>query len=278
MPRQVSRSQLQSQIRQVQARNRQAVNNYNREVQAYNSRVRANRDRLRRELERLNRTPTRVAVRYTVYHRSVMTLQESFSRLEAVAGDASWGGDDALFEMSEAEAANSVAVLNALSAETPPVTLGAREVAELQATTIGDELASIDADLDRRWSGALFALHPSNPDAGRHFCTSSREMLDSILKQAAPDHDVLAADPDAPKTEQGSPTRHARVVYCLRRRNLYDDSLATFIDDDIENIVTLFREFNDGTHGHAGRFDLAHLRAVKLRVEDAIRFVAQILH
>ena len=265
-------------MRQAQARRRQAVSKYNREVRAHNSRVRANRDRRRRELQRLSRTPIRVAVRYTVYHRSVMMLQESFDRLEAVAESASWDGDHALFDMSEAEAANSVAVLNALNAETPHVNPGEREVTELQATTISDELARIDADLDQRWRGALFALHPGNPDAGRHFCTSSREMLGRMLKQAAPDHDVLVADPGAPKTEQGSPTRRARVVYCLRRRGSSNDSLAAFIDDDIENVVTLFHEFNHGTHGHAGRFDLVHLRAIKLRVENAIRFVAQIIH
>ena len=278
MPRRVSRSQLQTQVRQAQARNRQAVNNYNREVRAYNSQVRANRDRRRRELERLSRTPTRVAVRYTVYHRSVMTLQESFNRLDAIAETASWDGDDALVEMSEAEAANSVAVLNALNAESPLVTPEEHEVAELQATTIGDALARIDGDLDQRWRGALFALHPRNPDAGRHFCTSSREMLDSMLKQAAPDHHVFAADPEAPKTKQGSPTRRARVVYCLRSRGSYDESLASFIGDDIENVVALFQEFNTGTHGHAGRFDLAQLQTIKSRVEDAIRFVAHIIN
>lgn len=284
MARRISASQFQNQLRQAQARQRQAankyrqaVNRYNSEVRTHNARVRANRDRLRRELQRLSRTPTQVKVRYTVYHRSVMTLQESFNRLEAVAETASWRGDDTLVDMSEAEAANSVAVLNALAAETPQVQPGESEIAELQATTIGDELTRIDTDFDRRWRGALFALHPSNPDAGRHLCTSSREMLDSMLKRGAPDRDVLAANPQASKTEHGSPTRRARIVHCLHRRGSCDDSLATFIDDDIQNITALFQEFNDGTHGHAGRFDLAQLRAIKLRVENAIRFVAQII-
>ena len=297
--RRVSRSQIQSQLRQAEARQKQAVNKFNREVRAHNARVRvrqqqavnrynrevrahnaqvrAHRDRLRRELQRLSRTPARVTVQYTVYHQSVMMLHESFRRLETVAEAASWNGDDELFEMSEAEAANSVAVLNALNTQAPLVTPGEREIAELQATTIGDELTQIDAEFDQRWRGALFALHPSNPDAGRHFCASSREMLDSMLKQAAPDHQVLLADPGAPKTERGSPTRRARVVYCLRRRGQYDESLAGFINDDIDNILTLFQEFNTGTHGSAGRFDLAQLRAIKLRVEAAIRFVAHIV-
>ena len=40
--------------------------------------------------------------------------------------------------------------------------------------------------------------------------------------------------------------------------------------------MTLFDEFNSGTHGHAGRFDLATLTAIKGRVEGAIQFVTPI--
>ena len=283
MARRVSPSQLrQAQARQRQALSRynaevrRAVNDHNRKARAHNARVRANRDRLRPELHRLSRTPTRTTVRHAVYRRSVVTLQESFSRLEAIAEADAWSGDDEMFDLSEGEAANSVAVLNAMIAESPQGTPSEHEIAELQATTIGDELARIDSDLDQRWRGALFALHPDNPDASRHFCSSSREMLDDMLKQAAPDDDVLAASPHAPRTEQGSPTRHSRVVHCLHRRGSFDESLAAFIDADIENVVTLFRQFNDGTHGHAGRFDLVELRALKLRVEDAVRFVTRI--
>ena len=290
MARRVSRPQLQSQLRQAQARRRQAINKYNsgvrkfnravadhnRQARARNTRVRANRARLRRELQRLSRTPVSTVTRYRLYHRSVVTLQESFSQLEAIATAAAWNGDDALFELSEGEAANSVAVLNALVAETPHATPAAHEIAELQTTTIDDELARIDPDLDQRWRGALFALHPSNPDAGRHFCTSSREMLDKMLMQAAPDHEVFAANSNAVKTDNGSPTRRSRVEFCLNRSGSFDDSLAAFVDADLKNVIALFEEFNHGTHGRAGRFDLAQLRAIKLRVEDAVRFVARI--
>lgn len=282
MARRVSPSQLrQAQARQRQALSRynaevrRAVNDHNRKARAHNARVRANRDRLRRELQRLSRTPTRTTVRYTVYRRSVVTLQESFDHLEAIAEADAWSGDDELFELSEGEAANSVAVLNALVAETHQGTPSEHEIAELQATTVGDELARIGWDLDQRWRGALFALHPSNPDASRHFCSSSREMLDYMLKQAAPDGEVFSANPHAQRTEQGSPTRRSRVVHCLHRRGSFDESLAAFIDADIENVVTLFRQLNDGTHGHTGRFDLVELRAIKQRVEDAVRFVAR---
>ena len=290
MARRVSRSQIQSQIRQVQARQRRAVNtynsavrevnravgDYNRKARAHNARVRANRARLQRELQRLSRTSTSTVVRYRRYHRSVTTLQESFGRLEATAEADTWIGDDALFEMSAGEAANSVAVLNALVTEKAHGAPTEREIAQLQATTLSDELSQIDPDLDQRWRGALFALHPINPDAARHFCTSSREMLDTMLTQAAPDLDVFATNPSAARTEQGSPTRRSRVEFCLHRTGSFDDSLAAFVDADIKNVITLFEEFNHGTHGPAGRFNLVQLRTIKLRVEDAVRFVSRI--
>ena len=207
----------------------------------------------------------------------MIALQESFNQMEATAEAGTWGGDDAMLEMSEGEAANSVAVLNALVAETPHETPAEREIAELQTTTIDDELARINPDLDLRWRGALFALHPRNPDAGRHFCASSREMLNDMLRWAAPDHDVFAANPKAQRTEQGLPTRRSRVEYCLIRSGSFGDSLAAFVDADLENVITLFEEFNHGTHGRADRFDLVQLRAIKLRVEDAVRFVARII-
>ena len=46
-----------------------------------------------------------------------------------------------------------------------------------------------------------------------------------------------------------------------------------FVNEDVEDILKLFRMFNDGTHGAAGRFDLNELVAVKQRAESGIRFL-----
>ena len=290
MARRVSRSQIQSQIRQAQTRRRQAVNkynsairkvnrdigDYNRKARAHNAQVQANRARLQRELQRLSRTSTSAEVRYRSYHQSVTMLQESFDRMERTAKTVAWGGDNTLFDLSEGETANSVAVLNALVTETTHVAPTEPEIAQLRVTTLSKELLQIDPDLYQRWCGALFALHPSNPDAARHFCTSSREMLDTMLTQAAPDKDVFATNPNAARTKQGSPTRRARVEFCLRRTNSFDGSLAAFVDADIQNVITLFQEFNHGTHGPAGQFDLVQLQTIKKRVEDAVRFVSRV--
>ena len=40
-----------------------------------------------------------------------------------------------------------------------------------------------------------------------------------------------------------------------------------------DNVLTLFRDFNNGTHGHAGRFTITQLNALRIRVESAIRFI-----
>jgi len=55
------------------------------------------------------------------------------------------------------------------------------------------------------------------------------------------------------------------------------DELEAFVEEDISNVVALFREFNSGTHGGAGRFTITQLTTIKRRVEDAIRFLHRIL-
>lgn len=41
----------------------------------------------------------------------------------------------------------------------------------------------------------------------------------------------------------------------------------------MNNVLGLFREFNNGTHGHAGRFTITQLSALRTRVESAIGFI-----
>ena len=255
-----------AEARRVNAHNKRAVDNYNR-------RVRAHQNRLLREIARLKASTN---VRNTAHRRSVFTLTESFDRLEAEAESGEWSGSEELFDLSESETANSVGALNSLLAEPSVDPATVEEVATLRATSITDQLSALDPDLDARWRGALFALHPENPDASRHFCTSSRELLSSFLEVVAPDAEVLAADPNCQLTPNGSVSRRARVRHCLIRQGAHNRELESFVEADLENVVSLFDEFNSGTHGHAGRFDLETLTAIKGRVEGAIQFVARI--
>jgi hypothetical protein len=139
-------------------------------------------------------------------------------------------------------------------------------------------LQAISADLGDRWQGALFALSPRNPDAARHFCTSSREIITRILDAKAPDADVIAVLPDCPRTPQGTPTRRAKIRYFLHLQGMSLAELESFIESDMDNVVQLFEVFNAGTHGSAGAFDLAQLQAIRKRVEDGILFLSRIMH
>ncbi len=285
MVRRVTPSQLKSQLRQIEQRHRQAVskynnavrrtvNDYNREVRAHNSRVRANQHRLRNEIAKLNSRPVTVR-RHVRYEASVQVLQSSFARVETASQRPSWRASDDLFDLTEGETANSVAVLNALS-DSATVSHEVDD-AELRASVIGDQLVSIDPDLHARWGGALYALSPQNPDAARHFCTSSREILTRILDTAAPDAEVLAANPTSETTRDGQVTRRARIEHCLRRRGNDEAELVDFVEDDLDDVIALFGDFNDGTHGSAGRYSLTQLGALKIRVEHAIQFLHRIV-
>lgn len=246
------------------------IDKYNRDVTAYNAKVRQNRARRKTEVERLNRALQRSRVTTTRHSSSVVNLQRSFANLEESGVSARL--PDELRDLSEGEVANSAAALSALVEEGASV----ETEDELKKTVIGDELGDVDPDLDARWKGALYALDPRNPDAARHFCTSAREMLDRLLSKLAPDPEVIAANPDYPKTPDGDVSRRARIWHCLAESGYSDESFVDFVDDDIENVIDLFREFNSGTHGDAGKFSIGQLVALKQRAEDAIVFVCRI--
>ena len=286
MVKRVNMSQLRSQFRQIESKQRQAVNKYNQAVRnlnqavnnynsaarAHNAKVRANQQRLARELARLQSRPT--SSRYVRYSTSVQTVQTSFRRVEATADSGAWADQRNLLDFAESEAANSAAALNTLLDDRR----GADDADEgrLRDTVLTTELRDIDPELDSRWRGALFSLSPKNPDAARHFCTSAREILASILTSQAPDNAVKAALPGFAPTPQGGVSRRARIHYLLGRTGDDVDGLAAFVEDDITSVITLFDDFNGGTHGPAGRLSLTQLAAIKQRVEGAIQFLHRI--
>lgn len=260
-------------VSRVNQKNKQAVDNYNREARAHNSRVRANQQRMKNELAKLSRQP--VTTHYTVYRTSVQTLHRSYVDLDQRSETRDPNpAYDRLLDYSEREVANSLSVANVLSGEG-----GAEEAGdELQNAALTDELRKISPDLDNRWQGAVFALSPRNPDAARHFCTSAREVITEILEIKAPNRDVLALFPsEVVSKEKPIPTRRAKIKFFLYRKGMRDDALEDFVEKDVNNILELFRVFNDGTHGSAGKFDLSQLTKIRKRVEDGIMFLAQIV-
>ena len=282
MARRISPSQMRSKMRQAQSKIRQAQNKrkqainkysqaartYNSKVRTHNARVRANRDRLKRELQKLSRATSKP--QYVTFRTSVETVQRSYTVLESRA-DADVYGEryDRFLDLSEREAANSASVMNALEGEAPENETDE----ELPASEIDHILDAISKDVHDRWHGALYSLNPKNPDAARHFCTSARELLTEILERFARDDEVKVVLPDCELTQQGKPTRRAKIRFFLHQRGVADDAVTDFVEKDIENVVQLFRVFNDGTHGSSGRFEHSQLLAIRARVEGAVSFL-----
>ena len=284
MPRRVSTSQLRSRLRQAEAKRRQVVQRhknevrrynserkrqidaYYRAVRSYNNRLRSNHHRLQSALQRLARQPA--TVQFASLRQSSLSLSTAYQQLD------SGSADPFLSDLAERETANSVSVINALLGDDEHTQ---DNVDDLATSGIIDSLSNFSEDLAMRWSGAIFALNPANPDAARHFCTSAREIIAGILDMEAPNEDVLAKFPDCQVTERGTPTRRAKVHYCLDRIGLANVFLEGFVEANIKDLSTLFSDLNSGAHGSAGKFTLEQLATVKSRVEDALDFICEIV-
>ncbi|WP_221857300.1 hypothetical protein [Microbacterium marinilacus] len=263
--------------RRYNAAVKKSVNDYNREVRVYNAKARAHntavrnhRSRLEQEIRRLNSRPS--STTFVSYRTSVESLGLSYvSTEERLTGRQVTPAERDLMDRVSEEAANSAYLLNAMDGDGAPEDDPTEE--ELREASMQSELAPFGQDLVDRWSGALFSLSPRNPDAARHFCTSAREVLIAMIDHAAPDQGVVEADPTCDRTDRGVPTRRAKVGFLLRRKGVSVDEIEALIEQDVDNVLTLFRDFNDGTHGHAGRFTITQLSALRNRVESAISFI-----
>jgi len=290
MAKRINISKLKSKLRQLESKQRQvitkynqeqgrhnqnvrnAVNKYNSAVRQYNARVRANRQRI---INELNRLENRSIVRYRVLHSSTLTLNTAYQALERHEHEfESVPFGNQFLDLSEKENANSLSVSNAIESEDLQGTTGNGE--ELATTGITNELLRISPDLDNRWRGALFSLNPRNPDASRHFCTSAREIFINILDHFAPDSEVLSRFPSCEKTDNGQPARRWKINHILVKAGIVSEQAVDFVDEDVTNVLQLFRVFNDGTHGSAGKFEFTQLRAIKERVESGLVYLATI--
>lgn len=260
---------------------KRAVSAYNREVRNYNTKARAHnravenqRRRLQQEVSRLNSRPASTS--FIEYRISSAALVDAYSRAEeSLAVNPGSSADEQFLDLGSDEAANSVYLANALDGDGDAADAFTED--ELRAPSMRDELNHFGEDLVNRWVGALFALSPENPDAARHFCASAREVVVTMLDTSAPDAEVKTADPDCQLTEAGAVTRRSKVEYLLRRQGVTTSGIADVVSSDVDNLLSLFRTFNDGTHGHSGRFTITELSAIRTRVESAIRFVHTIV-
>ena len=259
-------------VRRYNQNLRTAVNQYNSAVSSHNSRVRSYRQRIVSELNQLNRQSSTQLI---VYRTSVQNLYSSYERLESRADSPSYQARfGRILDLSEREAANSLIVANHLLGDQSDAHSGVVGEADPQLL---QRLQTMSSDLIDRWRGAVFALNPRNPDAARHFCTSAREILTRVIDTRAPDAEVLESLPNCDLSDRGRPTRRAKLKFILSHGNINADELEDFTERDVDNLLELFRVFNDGTHGSSGRFDLPQLAAIKKRVEDGIYYLTEIV-
>lgn len=254
--------------RQVRLHNQNAqaaVNKYNQAVRQHNAEVESNRQQLRQLVSHLEGRST---TRYVEVRSSALDLNQQFERVERQTRSSPNASN--LLTLLQREAENSAEVAHAFASDEPKVPEGAED------TGILEYLAGFSQDLCDRWKGALFALNPSNPDASRHFCTSVREIFNEILGRWANDEDVRQADPNCELTQQGTPSRRAKIRYLLRRKGADSAEMLGFVDKDIEDILQLFKVFNEATHGEAGRHGFAKLQNIRKRVDGGIMFLAAI--
>lgn len=290
MPKRIRSSQLRNAIRKVQREQKRAINkynnqvknhnrsvkksidDYNRKVRAHNSKISTKRRKLVTELNKLLQSSNSIYSGFQIYNTSVKSLHSTYERLENDVADRSISEyEESLIDLTERETANSIAVSNTLLEDSDN-----SRIVGFDLQTI-EELKDISEDLDSRWRGAVFSLNPQNPDAARHFCTSAREIFTQILEIKAPDKSVIESNPNCDLTERGSPTRRSKIHYLLSKKGITNYSLEEFVDEDIDNILQLFRVFNDGTHGGAGKFKINQLMAIKNRVENGIQFLHRIV-
>ena len=146
---------------------------------------------------------------------------------------------------------------------------------EVEASMCIPLLEAVDPDLAKLYTGARAALRGTNPDRARHFLSSLRELWSHLLRQIAPDKQVLEWIPKDGKKllYKGKPTREARILYLCR--NLNNGPLSDFIKTDTHAFIELYNVFNR-IHKLNPKLSDQELRALQLRTDSWLTYTLQI--
>lgn len=257
-------NKIQRDAKNIERQFKQGINDYNRAVRQYNSNVRTAQNKIQREL---NRMQTATYTIKTNYYISTKVVHDTYTKVSNSYDNGDI--DESIFKAIENEDANNLELGN--------VVLNNEEIensdVELDESNISAKLIKISSDLDNRWKGALFSLNPNNPEAARHFCTSTREILKVLIDDGIKDKDVVATNPQCKKTNNGTPTRKEKIKYAMNKKGISNKLIIEFTNNNIENAVSLINELSNGTHGHSNRYSLNQLKSFKKRFEDSINFI-----
>lgn len=268
----INMSQFKSQMNKIQRESKRAqqqlknsINDYNRAVRQYNSDVRKHRNKIQTEL---NKMKSNCFVK-SYYYISTKSVHETYTEVSNLYENGYI--DEEIFNAIERENANNLelsnVVLNNEDVENSDI--------EINESKISSKLIKISSDLDDRWKGALFSLNPNNPEAARHFCTSTREILKFLIDDGINDKEVVSENPQCEKTNFGTPTRKEKIKYAMNKKGISNTLVVEFANQNIENTVSLINELSNGTHGHSNRYSLNQLKSFKKRFEDSINFICE---
>jgi hypothetical protein len=133
-------------------------------------------------------------------------------------------------------------------------------------------LSLIDPSLIKLWRGAKEASTSTNPDAGRHFAVSLRELLMHVIHILAPD-DPIKQWSISPQfyDEKGLPTRKARLLYICKE--IKHEPFDNFLLKDIDAALACMDVFQKGTHSIDPSFAGTQIDLLISRVATVIIFL-----
>jgi len=265
------KQQQNREIKRVNDFNKKQVDDYNRRVRDYNSAQRLQRSQLQNAVTKFNQSRNSYLTNQTsaLYTKSVGVLENSYEILDNYNQTNNIEDNSILFDYPTQETSNSVQLYNSITGFDNGEVLNPMD---LKKTVVEEKLFDLSAELGKRWRGAIYSLNPENPDAARHFCTSIREIFIQLIDLKAPDQIVLNHNPNC-NLYNGKPARREKISYMLTGQGNSSSQLVNFVDADIDDLITLFRTLNDGTHGSAGTFNVQQLLKLKKRAEDSIIFI-----
>lgn len=255
-------------VNRVNSENKRRVDNYNNKVRQFNNSQRQN---LARAIQKFNQSSIVAYKSNTIIYRtSVQTLERCYTELDNYNNQNNINNSTILVDYPTQETNNSVQLFNSLTGNDQGDFI---DPESLQLTKVEEKLYGISTELGKRWTGAIYSLNPSNPDAARHFCTSVREIFIQLLNIKAPDEHVRLKFPNC-ALHEGRPARREKIKYILSASTIINQHMVDFVDADVEELLTFFRILNDGTHGNAGTFSVQQLLKIKKRAEDSILFIS----
>ena len=136
-------------------------------------------------------------------------------------------------------------------------------------------LENINTDLVTIYEGAYLALQGENPDRQRQFLSSLRELYNHLMRELAPDTQVLQwINGDQALLHNGKPTRKARISYVVRE--ISDGPLADFSTADTQAFVELWTVFNR-VHELKPKFSEQQLQALWLKANSWLTYILKLL-